>query len=367
MKSPISDSAPSEILSKPDWRWQMRNRISSLSELENIISLTDEEKRGISGSARVFRWKITPYYASLMNPKDPECPIRKQVVPHEDELLQGCEEYSLDPLEELAHSPAKNLIHNYKDRVAFCISTECPSFCRFCLRKRMVGHSEQNLRPEEYEEAIQYISSHTEIRDVLLTGGDPLTLGDDTLISLITTLRNIPHVDIIRLGTRYPVLNPFRITGELCRRISELHPVWINTHFNHPAELTPQAAEALHTMVDAGIPVGNQTVLLKGINNDESILRELFQKLVTHRVRPYYLYQSQSIEGTRHFQTTIEEGMEIMEKLRGTLTGFAIPLYVLDTPYGKVPLNPHGYKGRQGNYVQIRSYSGKIWQEFNPE
>jgi len=350
-----------------DWKWQMKNRIRSVGELRGWIRPVPEELDGIARTRDLFRWRITPYYASLMDPGDPRCPIRRQVVPHADEMEDDVDLLDLDPLEEQAHSPVKNLIHNYRDRVAFCVTTECAVYCRYCLRKRMVGDGTQALNRQELQEAIDYLAGHPEIRDVLLTGGDPLSLNDENLRWIIGRLREIPHIDIIRIGTRYPVLNPFRITDDLCRMLAENHPVWLNTHFNHARELTEDARAALDRLSRAGVPLGNQTVLLKGINDDAETLRELFHKLVTFRVRPYYLYQAQLIGGTRHFRTTIEHGMELMEQLRGRLSGFAIPLYVLDTPHGKVPLTPSGYRGREGDYVAVKAYGGETWREFNPE
>lgn len=350
-----------------DWKWQLQNQIKSIEELEQWINLSDDERSGIEATGGYFRWRITPYYASLMDPDDPDCPVRKQVVPTRNETEDDIGLLDLDPLEELAHSPVKNVIHNYRDRVAFCISSVCAVYCRYCLRKRMVGTGENMLNKEELQQGIDYIGSHDEIRDVLLTGGDPLMHSDRHLEWIIQRLRAIPHVEIIRLGSRFPVLNPFRITGELCRMLSGYHPVWFNTHFNHVKELTPEAAASVDRLLHAGIPVGNQTVLLKGINNDANTLKSLFNRLVKIRVRPYYLYHAQLIGGTRHFRTTIEEGMGIMEQLRGQTSGFAIPLYVLDTPYGKVPLTPNGYMGRDGDFVKVCAYGGQVWREFNPD
>lgn len=371
--SPSSDqpsrngrAAKAETSGWTDWKWQMKNRIRSLDELQKWVSLSREELEGLERTTSYFRWRITPYYASLMDPDNPQCPVRRQVVPHADEMDDDVDIDALDPLEEQAHSPVRNLIHNYKDRVAFCVTTECAVYCRYCLRKRMVGDGTQALNREELQLAIDYLADHGEIRDVLLTGGDPLSLNDDNLEWIISRLRAIPHIDIIRIGTRYPVLNPFRITDDLCRVVSENHPVWINTHFNHAAEITGDARHAIDKLTRAGVPVGNQTVLLKGINDDAETLKSLFHELVTCRVRPYYLYHAQLIGGTRHFRTTIERGMELMEQLRGRLSGFAIPLYVLDTPHGKIPLTPNGFRGRDGSYVSVQSYEGEIWREYNP-
>jgi len=349
-----------------DWKWQLRNRIKTVEELSEWIHLTEDETKAIEATKAYFRWQITPYYASLMDPDNPDCPIRKQVVPKMDELSDDLGLDDLDPLEELAHSPVKNLIHNYGDRVAFCVAAECAVYCRYCLRKRMVGDSEYAMNKAEIQEGIDYIAKTAQIRDVLLTGGDPLILSDSNLEWIISRLRAIPHVEIIRIGSRLPVLNPFRITNELCEIISKYHPIWVNTHYNHEKELTVDAAEACDKLTRTGAPLGNQTVLLKGVNNDSSTLRNLFNGLVKMRVRPYYLYQAQLIGGTKHFRTTIEEGKKIMNELRGSTSGFAIPTYVLDTPYGKVPLTPDGFVKREGDFVEVRSYSGKHWKELNP-
>ena len=348
-----------------DWRWQMQHRIHTEADLCRYIHPTPEERQALEATRHVFRWNITPYYASLMDPDDPECPIRKQVVPRMAELqpdLVG----AIDPLEEVAHSPVKNLIHNYKDRVAFCVTSECAIYCRYCLRKRMVGDAEFMMRKAELKQALDYIAHHPEIRDVLLTGGDPLILSDRHLEWLLQHLRAIPHVEIIRIGTRLPVTLPYRITPDLTSMLEQYHPIWINTHFNHPRELTPDAAEAIDRLLRAGIPVGNQTVLLRGINDSLDVMKALCEGLVQMRVRPYYLYQAQVIGGTAHLRTSIEKGMELMELLQGRTTGFAIPKYVLDTPFGKVPLNQSYVKGRAGHYVIMNTYQNRLWAEPNP-
>jgi lysine 2,3-aminomutase len=348
-----------------DWRWQMQNRIHSADALQRWITPTDDELEAIEKTADVFRWNVTPYYARLMDPEDPSCPVRRQVVPTMDELapdIVGAE----DPLTEQAHSPVKNLIHNYEDRVAFCVTAECAIYCRYCLRKRMVGDAEFFMRKGELHEAIDYIAEHDEIRDVLLTGGDPLTFNEANLEWLLSRLRAIDHVELIRFGTRMPVKLPYRITESLCSMIEQYHPVWVNTHFNHPKELTDAAAAAIGRLKSAGIPVGNQTVLLRGINDDPATMKALNEGLVRMRVRPYYLYQAQLIGGTAHLRTPIEVGMHAMRELRGRTSGFAIPDYVLDTPFGKVPLNRSYVRGRAGDYVVMESYSGELWAEPNP-
>ena len=348
-----------------DWGWQMRNRIHDIESLKAYINPTQDELGAIDATTGIFRWNITPYYASLMDPDDPKCPVRQQVVPQGTEMLPDIVGV-VDPLEEVAHSPVKNLIHNYGDRVAFCVTAECAIYCRYCLRKRMVGDAEQFMNKGELQLAIDYIASHPEIRDVLLTGGDPLIFNEKNLSWILERLRAIPHVHIIRLGTRLPVTLPYRITDDLCNTLEKYHPIWVNTHFNHPRELTPDAAAACDKLLRAGIPVGNQTVLLRGVNDSVEVLKALFEGLVDIRVRPYYLYQAQLIGGTAAFRTSIEKGMGIMESLRGQTSGFAIPEYILDTPFGKVPLNKSYVIGRAGDHVIMNTYQNRLWAEPNP-
>lgn len=348
-----------------DWRWQMRNRIHSAASLQQWIQPIPDELEAIEATKDIFRWNITPYYASLMDANDPNCPIRKHVVPRMSEMaadIIGVE----DPLEEVAHSPVKNLIHNYKDRVAFCVTAECAIYCRYCLRKRMVGDADFFMNKSELQDALDYLAAHPEIRDVLLTGGDPLVFSDANLEWLISRLRAIPHIEIIRIGSRLPVTLPQRITDDLCEMLQKYHPIWLNTHFNHPKELTDEVYEAVDKLTRAGIPVGNQTVLLKGINDDTETMKTLVEKLVKFRIRPYYLYQAQVIGGTAHFRTSIEKGIEIMKALQGNTSGYAIPKYILDTPFGKVPLNGTYVKGRAGDLVVMESTRGALWAEPNP-
>lgn len=348
-----------------DWRWQMRHRVGDIDTLERYIEPTDSERDAIARTEGIFRWTITPYYASLMDPVDVACPIRQQVVPQHWELepdIVGV----VDPLDEVGHSPVKNLIHNYEDRVAFCVTSECAIYCRYCLRKRMVGDADFMMRKAELQEAIDYIAATPSIRDVLLTGGDPLVFSDKNLAWLLGSLRAIPHVEIIRIGSRLPVVNPFRITEDLVKVLADHHPVWLNTHFNHPRELTPEAAAACERLAHAGVPVGNQTVLLRGINDDPLTMKSLCEGLVAMRVRPYYIYQAQLIGGTAHLRTPIEHGMHLMKQLRGHTSGFAVPTYVLDTPDGKVPLTRDYVLGRAGDHVVMETTRGTLWAEPNP-
>jgi lysine 2,3-aminomutase len=348
-----------------DWTWQLRHRIRTAEQLSHWVRPTEDEQRAIALLADRFHFVITPYYASLMNPEDPGCPLRRQVVPRTAELNDPAG--LADPLEEVAHSPVKNVVRAYPDRIAFCVNNECALYCRFCLRKRMVGDEQWAMKKRELEEGLAWIRQTPEIRDVLLTGGDPLIFSDDRLEWLIAQLRQIPHVEIVRLGTRLPVTLPFRVTPQLCRMLMRYHPIWVNTHFNHPVELTQEAAQACDRLLRAGIPVGNQSVLLRGINDDVDTMKRLGEGLVRMRVRPYYTYQAQLLEGTAHFRVPIERGVEIFRALRGRTSGFAIPLYVLDTPHGKVPLSHPYLRGREGEDVVVETYEGRLWREPNPQ
>jgi lysine 2,3-aminomutase len=348
-----------------DWGWQMRHRIRDVDALARWVEPTEDEAAAVAALADRFHFVITPYYAALMDPGDPDCPIRRQVVPRMAET--GDPAGLADPLDEVAHSPVKNVIRVYPDRIAFCVNNECALYCRYCLRKRMVGEPGWSMKKRELEEALAWIRRTPEIRDVLLTGGDPLVWSDDKLDWLLGELRAIPHVEIVRLGTRLPVTLPFRVTDALVRMLERHHPLWVNTHFNHPRELTPEAAEACDRLTRVGIPVGNQSVLLRGVNDDAATVKALCEGLVRMRVRPYYVYQAQLLEGTAHFRTTIEEGVEIFRALRGRTSGFAIPQYVLDTPYGKVPLDHPYLRGREGDDVVVESFDGRLWREHNPK
>jgi len=356
-----------EGVAASDWSsfvWQMRHRVRSAQELGRYVRLSRDEERAVAALAGRFQFVITPYYASLMDASNPDCPLRRQVVPSGAELRDPLG--VPDPLDEVAHSPVKSVIRVYPDRVAFCVNNECALYCRFCLRKRMVGTQDWAMHRSELQAALDWLASTPEIRDVLLTGGDPLSFSDSRLEWLLRELRAIPHIEIIRLGTRMPVTLPYRVTDELCRVLERYHPIWLNTHFNHPAELTDAAAEACDRLLRAGIPVGNQTVLLAGINDDARVMRELCEGLVRMRVRPYYVYQAQLLEGTAHFRTPIERGIALFRELRGRTSGFAIPQYVLDTPHGKVPLGHATARGREGDCFAVEAWNGEIWKEPNP-
>jgi len=348
-----------------DWQQQLRNSIRTVEQLEQYINVAPEEREGIERTQGVFNWEISPYYASLMDPDDPDCPVRRQAVPRVEELHDPIGVW--DPLKEEDHSPVENLIHVYPDRVAFCVSSRCAMFCRFCLRKRMVNTQGCPISRENFEEGLDYIRRTPAIRDVLLTGGDPLLMSDGRIEEIVAKVAEIPHVQLVRIGSRTPCTLPMRVTEELCKRLARYQPFWLNTHFNHPKELTPEAVAACGRLVDHGIPMGNQTVLLRGINDDAAVLKELGERLVAARVRPYYLYQCQVLKGTAHFRVPIEDGIRMVRALRGRTSGFAIPQYVLDTPYGKVPLNYNYLRGREGDYVAMETFSGKIWREPNPK
>ncbi len=364
---PLRPTHPPDAVSREDWTdwgWQMRHRIRTADGLRQWIDPSCEEESAIEELATRFRFVITPYYASLMNPRDPECPIRRQVVPRLSELHD--EAGLADPLDEVVHSPVKNVIRVYRDRIAFCVNNECALYCRFCLRKRMVGEDGWAMQKRELETALAWIAATPEIRDVLLTGGDPLVFSDTRLEWLLERLRAIPHVELIRLGTRLPVTLPFRVTDALCAMLERYHPIWVNTHFNHPGELTADAARACDRLLRAGIPVGNQSVLLRGVNDSPEVMKNLCETLVRMRVRPYYVYQAQLLEGTAHFRVPIEDGIELFRGMRGRTSGFAIPQYVLDTPHGKVPLDYPFARGREGDDFVVEAWDGTIWREPNP-
>ena len=358
---------PPDGIKLEDWEnptWQLRNRIRTVDDLARYIDPTPEEVAAVEDLSRRFRFVITPYYAHLMSREDPDCPLRRQVVPS---LEESRDEAGLaDPLDEVLHSPVKNVIRVYPDRIAFCVNNECALYCRYCLRKRMVGDVDWSMQKKELQVALEWIEETPEIRDVLLTGGDPLVYSDSRLEWLLERLHAIPHVELIRLGTRLPVTLPYRVTQELCDMLARYHPIWVNTHFNHPREITVAAAQACDRLLRAGIPVGNQSVLMRGINDDLETMRALCEGLVRIRVRPYYCYQAQLLEGTGHFRVPIEQGIEIFRALRGRTSGFAIPQFVLDTPHGKVPLDYPFWRGREGEDAVMETWNGRIWREPNP-
>jgi lysine 2,3-aminomutase len=346
-----------------DWTWQLRNRVTSLQDLEKHLKLAPEERAGALLTGSKLATAITPHFFNLIDPNDPDCPIRRQVVPRLEESSYSVEEMA-DPCGEDGAMPVPGLVHRYPDRVLFLVTDRCASYCRYCTRSRVVsGVGEQELETD-FEEAYRYLEKHEEIRDVLLSGGDPLLFSDKKLEGILSRLRSIPHIEFIRIGSRVPIFLPQRITPELCAMLKKFHPLWLSVHTNHPKELTSEVREALGRLADAGIPLGNQAVLLKGINNNAETLKELFHKLLMCRVRPYYLYQCDLIRGSGHLRTTIQEGLEIMDKLRGHTTGYAVPQYVVDGPGGggKIPLNPDYIVARTGDRLVLRNYRGDIYE-----
>jgi lysine 2,3-aminomutase len=331
-----------------------------VEELAQVIHLTPEEVAGLSAPDH-FRMDITPYFASLMDPDDPYCPIRRQVIPTIHELL-SFEAEMADSLAEDAHSPVPGLVHRYPDRVLMLATTQCASYCRFCTRSRIVGDPHAQFSSADYERQLDYIATTPQIRDVLLSGGDPLTLPQRVLEHLLQRLRTIPHVEIIRIGTRVPVFLPQRITDDLVAMLRRYHPLWMNIHFNHPKEITPEVEAALTRLADVGIPLGSQTVLMAGINDCPNVILALVHRLVKNRVRPYYLYQCDLVHGAGHFRTPVSKGMEIMEALRGHTSGYAIPAYVIDAPEGggKVPILPNYLLSMSDSRVVVRNYEGFI-------
>ncbi len=342
-----------------DWRWQLSHRLNSLEELSQIIHLTDEEVAGCRSPH--FRVDITPYFASLIDPDDPHCPIRRQVIPTGKELMPF-NGMVADSLNEDGHSPVPGLVHRYPDRVLMLVTTQCASYCRYCTRSRIVGDPAAQFSRSDYDRQIDYIARTPQVRDVLLSGGDPLILPPRVLEDLLRRLRAIEHVEIIRIGSRVPVFLPQRITPDLTEMLRRYHPLWMNLHFNHAKELTPEVAVALARLADAGIPLGAQTVLLAGINDSVAVMKELVHKLVRHRVRPYYLYQCDLVEGAGHFRTTVSKGIEIIEGLRGHTSGYAIPTYVVDAPGGggKIPVMPQYLISQAPGKVVLRNFEGFI-------
>ena len=350
-----------------DWKWQVRNRITSCEQLAGIIHLKDNEREEINRCLERFRMAITPYYASLIDPDDPASPIRKQSVPTIDELqVDDCD--MVDPLSEEKFSPVEGIVHRYPDRVLFLLTHKCSMYCRHCTRRRVVGCEDYSITKDKLDKAIKYIENTPDVRDVLLSGGDPFILSDKKLEEIIQRLRRIPHVEIIRIGTRTPVVLPMRITDGLLSMLKKYQPIWINTHFNHPAEITPESAAACERIADAGIPLGNQSVLLRGVNDNADILKELFKKLVKIRVRPYYLYQCDVAQGLGHFRTPVTQGIEIMKNIRGYISGYAVPTFVIDAPGGggKTPINPEYLVSLDDKQAVLRNYLGDIYTYPNP-
>jgi len=359
------DATPTEW---NDWRWQLRHRIRDIHALGRILKLSEDEQGAITGFTNHFPMAITPYYASLLDKENPLQPLRRTVVPVTAEYVHSPGE-ARDPLGEEHDSPVPGIVHRYPDRVLFLVTKFCSTYCRYCTRSRLVGNrSGSHFNLDQWQKAISYIESTTTVRDVLLSGGDPLTLPDEKLEWLLSHLTRIPHVEFLRIGTKVPVVLPQRITPGLARMLKRYHPLWISIHFTHPDELTPEVAKACERLADAGIPLGSQTVFLAGVNDNIETMKRLMHGLLKIRVRPYYLYQCDPIVGSAHFRTPVAKGMEIIQGLRGYTTGYAVPTYVIDAPGGggKIPLLPRYVVGRDGGDLLLKNYEGHIYRYPDP-
>lgn len=350
-----------------DWHWQVRNRIETLDQLKKYIQLTPEEEEGVKAALQTLRMAITPYYLSLIDPENPDCPIRKQSIPTAAELHKSKADIE-DPLHEDSDSPVPGLTHRYPDRVLFLITDQCSMYCRHCTRRRFAGQRDCSSPRQRIDACIDYIARTPQVRDVLLSGGDALLVPDSTLEYIFQRLREIPHVEIIRIGSRVPVVCPQRITPELCEMIKKYHPVWLNTHFNHPDEVTEESKAACERLANAGVPLGNQSVLLRGVNDDTVIMKKLMHELVKMRVRPYYIYQCDLSLGIEHFRTPVSKGIEIIENLRGHTSGYAVPTFVVDAPGGggKIPVMPNYVISQAPGRVVLRNYEGVITTYTEP-
>lgn len=350
-----------------DWKWQLKNRVTTLAALEKHLKLTSEERAGVLLAGTKLALAVTPHYFNLIDRNDPACPIRRQVIPRIEEGYDSPYDMS-DPCGEDAAMPVPGLVHRYPDRVLFLVTDRCASYCRYCTRSRVVsGVGEQELHTD-FEEAFAYLEKHKEVRDVLLSGGDALLLSDDKLEGILKRLRSIRHIEFLRIGSRVPIFLPQRITPKLCEMLRKYHPLWMSVHVNHPRELTVEVRDALGRLADAGIPLGNQSVLLAGVNDNVATMKDLVHKLLLCRVRPYYLYQCDLIRGSSHLRTSVSKGVEIIEGLRGFTTGYAIPQFVIDAPGGggKVPINPGYVLYHDEEKVVIRNFEGRIFEYPEP-
>jgi lysine 2,3-aminomutase len=350
-----------------DWKWQVKNRIETLDQLKRYISLTQEEEEGVKKTLSTLRMAITPYYLTLIDPNDPYCPIRRQAVPTALETHKADADL-LDPLHEDTDSPVPGLTHRYPDRVLLLITDMCSMYCRHCTRRRFAGQKDDESPSDRIEKAIDYIAKTPQVRDVLLSGGDALMVSDSKLEYIIQRLRAIPHVEIVRIGSRTPVVCPQRITPELVNMLKKYHPIWLNTHFNHPNEVTQESKAACARLADAGIPLGNQSVLLRGVNDCTNVMMKLVHELVKMRVRPYYIYQCDLSMGLEHFRTTVSKGIEIIEGLRGHTSGYAVPTFVVDAPGGggKTPVMPQYVISQAPGKVVLRNFEGVITTYTEP-
>jgi lysine 2,3-aminomutase len=351
-----------------DWKWQVKNRIETLEQLKKYIVLTPQEEEGVKKTLSTLRMAITPYYLSLINPDDPYCPIRRQAIPTAAETHRSAADL-LDPLHEDEDSPVPGLTHRYPDRVLMLITDMCSMYCRHCTRRRFAGQKDAESSSDRIEKCIEYVAKTPQVRDVLLSGGDALMVSDAKLEYIISKLRKIPHVEIIRIGTRTPVVCPQRITDDLVNMLKKYHPIWLNTHFNHPNEITPESAAACARLADAGIPLGNQSVLLRGVNDCVNVMMHLVHELVKIRVRPYYIYQCDLSMGLEHFRTPVSKGIEIIEGLRGHTSGYAVPTFVVDAPGGggKTPVMPQYVISQSPGKVVLRNFEGVITTYTEPQ
>lgn len=350
-----------------DWTWQIKNRIETLDDLKKYIKLTKEEEQRVIHTLKTLRMAITPYYLSLIDQNDPHDPVRRQAIPTGKETHQASADL-LDPLHEDSDSPVPGLTHRYPDRVLFLITDQCSMYCRHCTRRRFAGQNDCQSPAERIDKAIEYIAKTPQVRDVLLSGGDALLVSDQVLESIIKRLRDIPHVEIIRIGSRVPVVCPQRITPELVDMLKKYHPIWLNTHFNHSNEITEESTEACARLANVGIPLGNQSVLLRGVNDSVQIMKKLVCNLVKIRVRPYYIYQCDLSMGLEHFRTPVAKGIEIIEGLRGHISGYAVPTFVVDAPGGggKIPVMPNYLISQGTGKVILRNYEGVITTYTEP-
>lgn len=344
-----------------DWKWQIANRLTTVEDVIRELNPPEDVVKGIRLATQHFRMAITPYYANLIDFNDPYCPIKAQAIPSADEATFSIDDLD-DPLEEDRDSPVPGLTHRYPDRVLFLVTDMCSMYCRHCTRRRLVGHTDHGFLEDRWKKSVEYISAHKEIRDVIVSGGDPLTLTDSKVECIVKHLREIPHVEIIRIGTRVPVVNPMRITPALVKRLKKYHPIYIATHFNHYKEITEESSRACNLLADHGFPIENQSVLLRNVNDCPHVMKVLTQKLLSIRVRPYYLYQCDLSKGISHFRTSVGRGIQIIESLRGHTSGLAIPTYVIDAPGGggKVPIMPNYLLSMSDDSVVLRNYEGAV-------
>ncbi len=351
-----------------DWHWQLRHRVTTLEALTTLLPLTESERLGAAQANSKLALGITPYFFNLIDPANPHCPIRRQVVPRIEEMSDDPSDME-DPCGEDDQMPVPGLVHRYPDRVLFLVTDRCASYCRYCTRSRVVSGVGERQLDTDHDAALDYIERHSSIRDVLLSGGDPLLLSDEKLDRLLGRLRAIPHVEFLRIGSRIPIFLPQRITPALTSILKKYHPLWMSIHANHPRELTAESKQAIERLVDAGVPIGNQSVLLRGINDNTLVMRQLLHKLLQCRARPYYLYQCDLIRGSSHLRTSIRQGIEMIQSLRGHTTGYAVPQFVVDGPGGggKIPLNPDYILAHDGTNLILRNYKGEIYEYPDPE